>query len=165
MVVPFLYCKPEVLIRVLCGTGRPHAHACGSVGGSSAGRGGSAAGRVHRAGGQLLSAAAPAGSAHTGGQLAPLLPLHAALACCLGNCQLSPYKNAVFCLDSSREMRYSPGFDAERHWCISQGGEKQGKVSKLVKNEVLMLNIGSMCTGACVVAVSVHICASGIPWP
>ncbi|EIE23809.1 hypothetical protein COCSUDRAFT_29028 [Coccomyxa subellipsoidea C-169] len=33
------------------------------------------------------------------------------------------------------------------------GGEKQGKVSKLVKNEVLMLNIGSMCTGACVVAV------------
>lgn len=35
----------------------------------------------------------------------------------------------------------------------TQGGEKQGKVSKLVKNEVLMLNIGSMCTGACVVAV------------
>jgi translation initiation factor 2 gamma subunit (eIF-2gamma) len=37
--------------------------------------------------------------------------------------------------------------------CVSQGGEKQGKVSKLVKNEVLMLNIGSMCTGACVIAV------------
>ncbi|KAK9905948.1 hypothetical protein WJX75_009317 [Coccomyxa subellipsoidea] len=35
----------------------------------------------------------------------------------------------------------------------TQGGEKQGKVSKLVKNEVLMLNIGSMCTGACVIAV------------
>lgn len=35
-----------------------------------------------------------------------------------------------------------------------QGGEKQGKVSKLVKNEVLMLNIGSMCTGARVIAVS-----------
>ena len=36
---------------------------------------------------------------------------------------------------------------------LSQGGEKQGKVSKLMKNEVLMLNIGSMCTGARVVAV------------
>ena len=35
-----------------------------------------------------------------------------------------------------------------------QGGEKQGKVSKLSKGEVLMLNIGSMCTGARVVAVS-----------
>lgn len=34
-----------------------------------------------------------------------------------------------------------------------QGGEKQGKVSKLMKNEVLMLNIGSMCTGARVIAV------------
>ncbi|CAL5229522.1 g12862 [Coccomyxa viridis] len=33
------------------------------------------------------------------------------------------------------------------------GGEKQGKVTKLTKNEVLMLNIGSMCTGARVVAV------------
>lgn len=38
--------------------------------------------------------------------------------------------------------------------CGVQGGEKQGKVSKLVKNEVLMLNIGSMCTGARVIAVS-----------
>jgi translation initiation factor 2 subunit 3 len=37
-----------------------------------------------------------------------------------------------------------------------QGEEKQGKVSKLSKNEVLMLNIGSMCTGARVVAVSVR---------
>ena len=36
---------------------------------------------------------------------------------------------------------------------LLQGGEKQGKVSKLMKNEVLMLNIGSMCTGARVVAV------------
>lgn len=35
-----------------------------------------------------------------------------------------------------------------------QGGEKQGKVTKLSKNEVLMLNIGSMCTGARVIAVS-----------
>mmetsp|Transcript_20396 Transcript_20396/g.69408 ORF Transcript_20396/g.69408 Transcript_20396/m.69408 type:complete len:466 (-) Transcript_20396:551-1948(-) len=35
----------------------------------------------------------------------------------------------------------------------TQGGEKQGKVSKLTKGEVLMLNIGSMCTGARVVAV------------
>ena len=34
-----------------------------------------------------------------------------------------------------------------------QGSEKQGKVSKLVKNEMLMLNIGSMCTGARIVAV------------
>ena len=34
-----------------------------------------------------------------------------------------------------------------------QGGEKQGKVSKLSKSEVLMLNIGSMCTGARVLAV------------
>lgn len=33
------------------------------------------------------------------------------------------------------------------------GGEKQGKVTKLSKNEVLMLNIGSMCTGARVIAV------------
>ena len=31
--------------------------------------------------------------------------------------------------------------------------EKQGKVTKLSKNEVLMLNIGSMCTGARVIAV------------
>ena len=38
---------------------------------------------------------------------------------------------------------------------LLQGGEKQGKVSKLMKNEVLMLNIGSMCTGARVVAVRV----------
>eukprot|EP00887_Chlorella_sp_A99_P004823 scaffold4.g4823.t1 len=35
----------------------------------------------------------------------------------------------------------------------TSGEEKQGKVSKLSKNEVLMLNIGSMCTGARVVAV------------
>ena len=34
-----------------------------------------------------------------------------------------------------------------------QSGEKQGKVTKLSKNEVLMLNIGSMCTGARVLAV------------
>ena len=32
-------------------------------------------------------------------------------------------------------------------------GEKAGKVAKLAKNEVLMLNIGSCCTGARVVAV------------
>lgn len=32
-------------------------------------------------------------------------------------------------------------------------GEKQGKVTKLSKSEVLMLNIGSMCTGAKVIAV------------
>lgn len=35
----------------------------------------------------------------------------------------------------------------------TQSGEKQGKVSKLQKSEVLMLNIGSMCTGAKVNAV------------
>ncbi|KAL4523656.1 hypothetical protein Ndes2437A_g00241 [Nannochloris sp. 'desiccata'] len=35
----------------------------------------------------------------------------------------------------------------------TSGEEKQGKVSKLSKNEVLMLNIGSMCTGARVIAV------------
>ncbi|KAK9837948.1 hypothetical protein WJX74_008321 [Apatococcus lobatus] len=35
----------------------------------------------------------------------------------------------------------------------TQGGEKQGKVTKLSKNEVLMLNIGSMCTGARIIAV------------
>lgn len=35
----------------------------------------------------------------------------------------------------------------------TQGGEKQGKVQKLSKGEVLMLNIGSMCTGARVIAV------------
>lgn len=35
----------------------------------------------------------------------------------------------------------------------SKEGEKQSKVSKLTKNEVLMLNIGSMCTGARVAAV------------
>lgn len=38
---------------------------------------------------------------------------------------------------------------------LVQGNEKQGKVGKLLKNEVLMLNIGSMCTGAKVMAVSV----------
>lgn len=42
-----------------------------------------------------------------------------------------------------------PGFGM----CL-QGGEKQGKVQKLSKGEVLMLNIGSMCTGARVIAVS-----------
>ncbi|CAD7705378.1 unnamed protein product [Ostreobium quekettii] len=35
----------------------------------------------------------------------------------------------------------------------TEKGQKQSKVSKLTKNEVLMLNIGSMCTGAKVVAV------------
>eukprot|EP00899_Mesostigma_viride_P020010 jgi/Mesvir1/2800/Mv21745-RA.1 len=35
----------------------------------------------------------------------------------------------------------------------TQGSEKQGKVSKLVKGEVLLLNIGSMSTGARVLAV------------
>jgi translation initiation factor 2 subunit 3 len=35
----------------------------------------------------------------------------------------------------------------------TKGSEKQGKVSKLTKSEVLMLNIGSMSTGARVVAV------------
>ena len=35
----------------------------------------------------------------------------------------------------------------------SKEGEKQSKVGKLAKNEVLMLNIGSMCTGARVAAV------------
>ena len=35
----------------------------------------------------------------------------------------------------------------------SKEGEKQDKVTKMAKGEVLMLNIGSMCTGACVVAV------------
>ena len=35
----------------------------------------------------------------------------------------------------------------------TQQGEKAGKVAKLTKNEVLMLNIGSMCTGARVIAV------------
>ena len=39
--------------------------------------------------------------------------------------------------------------------CVAaaQSGEKQGKVTKLSKSEVLMLNIGSMCTGAKVLAV------------
>lgn len=36
-----------------------------------------------------------------------------------------------------------------------QSGEKQGKVTKLSKGEVLMLNIGSMCTGAKVIAVRI----------
>lgn len=35
----------------------------------------------------------------------------------------------------------------------TKGTEKQGKVSKLAKGEILMLNIGSMSTGARVVAV------------
>ncbi|KAG2483654.1 hypothetical protein HYH03_017457 [Edaphochlamys debaryana] len=35
----------------------------------------------------------------------------------------------------------------------SKEGEKQGKVTKMSKGEVLMLNIGSMCTGARVLAV------------
>ena len=34
-----------------------------------------------------------------------------------------------------------------------QGNEKAGKVQKLAKGEVLMLNIGSMSTGARVLAV------------
>ena len=42
-----------------------------------------------------------------------------------------------------------------------QGGEKQGKVQKLSKGEVLMLNIGSMCTGARVIAVSPAFICSG----
>ena len=40
---------------------------------------------------------------------------------------------------------------------VMQGGETQGKVQKLSKGEVLMLNIGSMCTGARVIAVSLHV--------
>ena len=39
-----------------------------------------------------------------------------------------------------------------------QGDQKQGKVTKLSKNEVLMLNIGSMSTGAKVLAVSSLLC-------
>ncbi|BFG31096.1 hypothetical protein CerSpe_173700 [Prunus speciosa] len=35
----------------------------------------------------------------------------------------------------------------------TKGSEKQGKVSKLAKGEILMLNIGSMSTGAKVIAV------------
>lgn len=35
----------------------------------------------------------------------------------------------------------------------TKGTEKQGKVSKLTRSEVLMLNIGSMSTGARVIAV------------
>ncbi|KAF2290760.1 hypothetical protein GH714_015341 [Hevea brasiliensis] len=35
----------------------------------------------------------------------------------------------------------------------TKGSEKQGKVSKLAKGEILMLNIGSMSTGARVIAV------------
>lgn len=35
----------------------------------------------------------------------------------------------------------------------TKGSERQGKVSKLAKGEILMLNIGSMSTGARVVAV------------
>jgi translation initiation factor 2 subunit 3 len=35
----------------------------------------------------------------------------------------------------------------------TKGTEKQGKVSKLTKSEVLMLNIGSMSTGARMIAV------------
>lgn len=35
----------------------------------------------------------------------------------------------------------------------TEGSEKQGKVAKLSKNEMLMLNIGSMCTGARIIAV------------
>ena len=46
-----------------------------------------------------------------------------------------------------------------------QSGEKQGKVTKLSKNEVLMLNIGSMCTGAKVVAVWPQLLPSPPPPP
>ncbi|CAN6439991.1 unnamed protein product [Victoria cruziana] len=35
----------------------------------------------------------------------------------------------------------------------TKGSEKQGKVAKLAKGEILMLNIGSMSTGARVIAV------------
>ena len=38
-------------------------------------------------------------------------------------------------------------------WGALQGNEKAGKVQKLAKGEVLMLNIGSMSTGARVLAV------------
>lgn len=41
-----------------------------------------------------------------------------------------------------------------------QGSEKQGKVSKLTKSEMLMLNIGSMCTGARIIAVRCYM----VPW-
>lgn len=46
---------------------------------------------------------------------------------------------------------------------MMQGGEKQGKVTKLSKNEVLMLNIGSMCTGARVIAVRLFVFSSRCP--
>lgn len=45
-----------------------------------------------------------------------------------------------------------------------QGGEKQGKVQKLSKGEVLMLNIGSMCTGARVIAVSLTLALRWRSW-
>lgn len=46
-----------------------------------------------------------------------------------------------------------------------QGSEKQGKVAKLSKNEMLMLNIGSMCTGARIIAVCVlHTTISFCPY-
>lgn len=43
-----------------------------------------------------------------------------------------------------------------------QGDEKQSKVTKLSKNEVLMLNIGSMCTGARVLAVRLTCGGDGV---
>ena len=52
-----------------------------------------------------------------------------------------------------RQTARSAGTAALSSSCHVQGGEKQGKVSKLAKTEVLMLNIGSMCTGARVIAV------------
>ena len=57
----------------------------------------------------------------------------------------------------------SLGPASRHHILLAQGGEKQGKVSKLVKNEVLMLNIGSMCTGARVIAVNTH--SLSVPCP
>ena len=47
----------------------------------------------------------------------------------------------------------------------TQGGEKQSKVQKLSKNEVLMLNIGSMCTGARVLSVKSDVSKMQLPSP
>lgn len=65
------------------------------------------------------------------------------------NIQLLEAVPAIFGVAGQSHQRGSH----TRH-CPLQSGEKQGKVQKLSKNEVLMLNIGSMCTGARVIAVS-----------
>ena len=70
---------------------------------------------------------------------------------------LGPQPAYPILIDGLKRLEYR-GYDSAGVATLEEGQglrieKKQGKVAKLSKAEVLMLNIGSMCTGARVVAV------------